>query len=738
MKMKRMFTKKNKPKINSNVIYDQKIPDTVEEPNNAVHHNHTPSHAKKKSRQRKKKKSPLIKAISNGNTINNPRIAEAEIAYQATDGTTVTLKRGTDIGSHHPAVAITRSYKEEQRIPGSESSSRTASSASSSSSSQAWSARRPWSLVESQRGQSLSDLTKADDSDCIDCVDVSNEHSMTAPTICTLPRGASLEDQGFEKSGRSRIFTLDFSFFKRFKRPASSHSAAALASKRLSGPQVVPPSYVGPFDQFSVRSIKKGRLSKRQKEQIVVESISESGRKFEAGGKRPLTGVDSVSLDTVQENVTEEKGFLGSQKKNPSSSGSWSSRTSIGTVVSVSDAVIAQNRSCQSSPEHSETLSLKRQNKVFESNRRRTDTTTSCEKCQKLRTGLNQSACNCGSKAEFQLSLKRTNGSKTRSQNELNAGLALPSLLGGGIAQSLVNLKESSNKPSAAINLGGSIHNINSKSHDYLSSGLCEKPVTRRRFSAKDSVLHSSSRKSISLSSSPQIGIPIVEVSGIQTDNHKSPVKTRLAESGANASSNHEKIQSAHSSSNVAVDSPIKQLIGYPGVVMRRRDRRKSAKGSSASNSTNFKLMTRDERAKQVLSLNVEDLPTYEKMRGDSKWRMSTESQEQRDRSSTETAAVDEWYHNACLSRQTAAHCTSADNVSSMKIFRDGQTMDDINSMDDDEFLNFYLATLTSLPQAVHGLNRDSPSQVRLKMIIDNLKAVQVTSIMHFWEKIFI
>lgn len=147
---------------------------------------------------------------------------------------------------------------------------------------------------------------------------------------------------------------------------------------------------------------------------------------------------------------------------------------------------------------------------------------------------------------------------------------------------------------------------------------------------------------------------------------------------------------------NPTVDSPIKRAIAYPAdVILRRRQKKRLGKSSSTD------LLTGDRRAKQVLSLNMEDLPTYGEMREDElRWRSASmmHSSATRNRTATDSVAssiVDQVRFRAALMYQRyASHSTSVDDISDMhKMLSKHKSWKDFYNLDDDEFLDMYLST---------------------------------------------
>ena len=703
MKMKRMFGKK-KTKAKNPAIYDSKNMATIDEsaadqeiPNNAN------SHSKKKQRNRKKHKS---KQKNRQKIVEHQSLNSPTVAYQEHGGTKVTIRQRPGLindqivlNDPKPTCKI-----EERRIPGSESSSRTASSASSAS--QSLSTRRPWSLVESAHGQSLSDLTDEVEF-AREFNNSSNDHyNLTAPTICTMPRGSSLGEE-FGKNNHSRTFTLDFSFFRRFKR--SSLSNGVPNNKRLSASQMILSQSTKERESFSIKNITKNRKSKKQNIEDIgkLSSSQPCLNSLESGGRRSLVSC-SESLHPLQESVLEDTPSpLHSPKKTDWSSSETSSRASINTVIGAVDRHVKKQR--HSTPKHyvgSNATQPDVPDGIISENRR-------CKKCQKLQTGYRRSVCYCvsiGSTDEqsFVLSKECT----AQSETELNHPTSLRTSVTCHTTDSIVNFDQSKSFKS-----GGSMKNVRGSVETANSIDLDDEVLEDNGLQFQ--VL--SPKNSAPYASSPQVNIS--EVANVPKKRTKaSSVKIRFAEENAmfREFPQARPLQVVQSSTNIscAIESSLKTAIAYPEVVMRRRKQNRSLKNTSDSlvvkSSSSSGLLSREDRTKQVLSLNVEDLPTYEKMRDGEKWGAFSSRKEQ-DRSSTEATTYGNWSRNELMARQCALHYTSAGDLSNVRCMT-GHSIEDISNMDDDEFLNFYLSASPSNTSTSRDANR---MQQQVKYFVD-------------------
>ena len=668
MKMKRMFSKKKKAANRNNVIYDQKSMDPVDESgiiqDPPKSQTNPKSNGRKKQRQRKKKKD---QAKTN-----------SSIEYQVTKQTGINPER--DSGFLEDRIVPGNRGNEEKRILGSESSSRTASSASSSStSSRPWSGR-PWSLIESQRGQSLSDLTKTDSSDISFDMNRSGDgHNLTASTICTLPRGACLEEEKFSKSMHSRTFTLDFNFFRRFKR--SSASTSSSNHKRLSTSQLYLSQVSDERRTFSIRNFRKGRKSKKCRDDFVHDASSRNNDSFPL----PTTTTNKLDrqariLNSVQENELE--GVLCS--KAPSSETS-SSKASVNTVVSVSDAQTTANASVRSPVNKDISYSSNMENRQsftgFPSENK--ESIVKCT-CQNDRTASRRSVCCC-------CMLSSNFHAESSVQSPLDSSRTSFPPAKTGISNSLTNF---SNSMSLAFDgmksHGGSMKNIYYGNHFPPVNRSSEYPP--RQSASNFCVL--SPKESLVYASTPHVNFSNVDVVDSEEKRPKASSVKQNPSSGKRKSQPTLaalSIFNLQSKSNDDNEATRNQTI-YPGVVLRRHQNRVQGKSiRSPLHSSSSSSLSRHDREMQVMSLNVEDLPTYEMMRNGPRWRRSATAAKERGHSLAK-ASCDE------LSRENLfkQHSTSIDDLRELNFLPDNFTIDQLKEMDDDEYLNFTLAFLAA------------------------------------------
>ena len=690
--MKRMFSKKKK--TNNSAVFASEVMTTIEEvaADDDLQKN-SKINSKKKSRQRKKRRGKNHKGSNNVKECENLSSATSTtIAYQDCDGTKVTIQ-GSGFRTDQIAQdnALKRDHRtEEKRIPGSESSSRTASSASSSS--QANSGRRPWSLISSSRGQSLTDLTD-DVAFAREFRNASPEHqNMTAPTICTLPRGVELDDYG--KRNRNRMFTLDFSFFRRFKR--SSMSSETSRTKRLSASQLILPQVPKDRESFSIKSVKKNRKSKKQKtEESPTQNTATypHGDSHDCSKRKPLLS-RSDSLLPVQENVLEDATHSDSPRiVEPSYSETSSGRASVTTITGASDVRLQHSQSYQIDDVGASSLISHN----VQSRRASSGTASKCEECRKFQTSSRRSFCDCAFKGTNKSLL---HARTMQSQTELST-TRVSNVAGAGVAYGFVDFDQAkTSTPKSKI--GGSMKNLDSGCNNHLSSTL--KTTPRSESTVENSrFLVASSKGSAPYASSPHVNLSKMEAVNIPIARPKaSSVKIRFAEEKSTLHTFSSTLPDQSNLSNASVDSPIRRAIAMSGVVLRQgHENRCTRKPDSAIvQASNNDLLTREERAKQVMSLNVEDLPTYEMMREEARWKSFARNT---DRNSSELPDRNNWSRDNIFARQCANHCTSAGDLRNLRSIQ-GHSIEDITNMDDDEFLDFYLSALPTIHTSGHDL----------------------------------
>ena len=709
-----MFSKKKKAN-NTATVHDSKVMATIEEAAaDNDFQNNPKSNSKKKSRNRKKRKGKNQKGANSGKGVDQaPFPTVPQIAYRGQDGTRVTIEesryRNDEIA---PNTVLRRNVRaDEKRIPGSESSSRTASSASSSS--QTKSGRRPWSLIDSSRGQSLTDLTNEADfaREFSNIPNLNHHHHMTAPTVCTLPRGIGLEEE-FGKRSRNRTFTLDFSFFRRFKR--SSMLSGSSHDKRLSSSQIHLPQDTKDRESFSIKSMKKSRKSKKQKNDENSPqhpSALPKNDSYDSSNRKSLLS-GSESLLPVRESVLEEALTPTSSpnKVYPScSEASSSSRASVSTVVGATDQI---SQCSQFFQQDVTDLSSSAHNSV--ESRRASAGSGKYEQCEKQRAGARRSVCHCLSNEAETSSIVKARTSL--SQTELSTASQSTSNVNGRLTFSLVDFDEDpclarTSTPKSKI--GGSMKDLNQKSRKTSLKASKTAPECKNA-DKKSRFFVLSPKGSAPYASSPQVNVPKVEVVNIPIERPKaSSVKIKFKEEKLRVQPFSEPLPDLQSfSSNSSADSPVKRAIAYTGVVMRRHQNRsaKEKPDSAIVQSSSNNLMARDERAKHVMSLNVEDLPTYEKMREQARWK--TTSTKEPCRTSTEPSHLENWDLETIFARQCANLCTSAEDLRNLRSVQ-GHSIEDITNMDDDEFLDFYLSSLSS-NNVAQDMKLQQEEQVRI------------------------
>ncbi|CAK8689367.1 unnamed protein product [Clavelina lepadiformis] len=714
MKMKRFFANKHKKKKstdNSETIFDSKLLELSTDTDISgefYEAQSTQKTSKKKQKQQKKK----LKAQKSAEAcvVQNPAALEAGHTFLTANGANVVLRRGSNTLDVRPPAGPGRK-RDEFRIPGSESSSRTASSASSQSlSNQRWSARRPWSLVESLREQSLTEFNESPNNHNCD----NNQHNISAPPdICTLPRGIALNDSSLTlnssgKEQRVRTFTLDFSFFRKLRR----HSGSSDKKSRPESEPFASNSEV----RGSFRLKMKGKKFKNSKS---TSSASVSSRNS-ASSLTPITYCDAECADVDQSatngdcsnydpteaDIPEEQdccdwsSFHGSTEKRSHSSSSSASKD---TVISISDT---PNKFAFAQKETRETSE------------------NQCEVCANSHRGSGESSECCCAETGTILSIVDTDPvvstrqvvrRRSQTTNVSPASSNYSSNVQTVYSASVRDVYRASTEPSAeiepAILYGGSLKCIPRTPPSQLTSRTLPKRIGRNNVVVR---IQDIQKSSAMYASSPQLSSPCrrsLELSNL-TRPRSSTVRFSeyFSEIPTTPEESDQFPASQLKNENAMVDSPIKRAIGYPGVVLRRHQNRRNKKATQLK--TSSAELLRERRAKFAMSLNMEDLPTYGQIQDDDlKWRtlslFSAETSGSRivpKRCSV--AGVDrQQLRTALLYQRCASHCTSVDDISAISFMLGAdQSIEDLNNMDDDEFLDLYLSARDSSSN-----KRDSP-----------------------------
>lgn len=168
--------------------------------------------------------------------------------------------------------------------------------------------------------------------------------------------------------------------------------------------------------------------------------------------------------------------------------------------------------------------------------------------------------------------------------------------------------------------------------------------------------------------------------------------------------------------------SPVLRAIGYPGVVLRRhKHRRKKQRPNSAYC---------DQRTDHVLSLNVEDLPTYSRMRREMNRASSNcypSFEELLPLQDTSTAAATHSvYGNSkkrvhAMQHQGSGTAYSVENLDSLSssCYGSKQSLSDYSQIDDDECLNNYLAHAYANQHTTNGSIRYPVSTIEFFLLLN-------------------
>ena len=670
MKMKRrlFLTKSKKKKQNGadSVVTDLAPQNSGSDIVPSTDENQTKNLSKKKLRFRKHKSK-------------TPKPTENETASVATvlvspNGTDVVLRRNVNVKANRgPELTTGNRRMLEKRIPGSVSSSRTASSASSSSSAR-WSSRRPWSLADSLQAQSLSEFEEL-----VDNSEISDNSTEVKPvrsarplsTVDILPRNASIEEPftNDQPSSHSK-FALDLQFLRRFKRSsysvksdkqeADTETLQGANNERLS------------FRQKKHKHWKKNRRSWHEPSQFYAvyaspESAELPGTKIsDKVVKRSDT--DPSSYNEVKQTIAEDE-CQETQPPAPShielrNSVSLCSNSSASTVVSASEL------SKQSSARRSLTKQISnRSSGGHGSCNEREDGL--CEKCRKRRDGFRRSVCYCyfatpGICAVDDDPAAPQSTTTSLIQDEVD-GFDIPTSPLRLALDDRTDLPASDSgysKLKKTMPLGGSLINLSASTSDKWS----EEESTLTRQSVRNSAfLLQASKYSAVYASSPQLCDESIKVNSKLKKDKKAML----------------------SRDNPTVDSPIKRAIGFPSVVLRRHHRLKKANESNLSKSSSGDLLSREQRAKQVISLNMEDLPTYNMMRD-------------ADEETNRLSEGRELSRTAILYQRYLSHATSFDDFSTIEVL----------SENGDALLSLYAAREQASAAMGHEGDRSSQNQV--------------------------
>ena len=678
MKMKkRLFQSKNKKKkltssTGEPVINDAGI--THELPSSEENHAKITG-AKKKLRFRKNKSK------------NHKTIDHDPCQHTAPNGSNVVLRR-TNKHSNSPFSDYSRGNKSviDRRIPDSVSSSRTASSASTSSSSR-WSSRRPWSLAESLQPQSLSEFEEPGDDD-----ERTNANARPVSGLATVQRNESIEelDSSQQSDGQSKGFPLDIHFFRRLKR--SSYTPKTTPQEQNPSPQ---PFQSLSSERLSLRlsSFKSNKNSKNNRRSWHEPSHNYS---LPSDSEFSLTSSSSSNLHAAaRRSVTDPSGFLGikesiaeeqSQKKSsptnrniPVRPSSFSSANTTFVALdyvskrsSVRDKIVKQDSTCSN---------------VFTTNSQNKE---SCENCRNRKDNdSRRSVCYCYFVPpgvlrvdDDQATLARNPSSITDSPDDFDdsdyptsplhfAVPARPYSVGGS---------DCSKWKKDSMHIGGSLMNLNTGSTATKWADDDESTLTRQSIRTRNAGFRlEASKGSAVYASSPQLCEESVSDKRWWKKSRKMP--TTAGSSGS--------VGSVLSRESAVVDSPIKRAIGFPGVVLRRHRHFKHANESQLAKTASDDLLSKEERAKQVTSLNMEDLPTYTMMR-------DTSLNDKENRSS----GGRELSRTAILYQRLLSHATSVDDLSKV-VLGSGDFLD-----------NLYAADIQANTSSVHEEDRSNQNQV--------------------------
>lgn len=696
MKMRKFFSNRTKKKKSSTSLDSkvQEIPEPLPDQCPEVR-----KKGQQKKRGKKNKYNPSAEEKHSNGSESLTAVNNSRNAVVASNG--VVLRRpsrsvNSDENSHlrSPNKTANATSADDPRLPGSESSSRTASSASSSSYSR-WSARRPWSLVDSFGGQALEEFAESHD---VLLPRNDDHHNVTAPpAMCTLPRGtdpALLQANG---NRRPKTLAMDFSIFRFFRRSNSSRSPDGDAESESS----VSSSTRG---SFRLKDLKGKKNKKRRSE-----------------GEKSSVRSNRSSTSTSSEQDKKEK------KRNRSNSSIVEDEASASTLraYEVCDRIEEEELTPRHQPVHrinSSSVSIQ------DSVSLRSSTLSECSQCHKMRKSVSEDSRRS---SDVQISIVdtdpplppittiiRTRAASSRDRPYSSPCSVVSSSYTSASTYSRANSREiyddSTNSTSDASTIGasaifgGSLCAIDQRA---MRSSVSAQTLPRRldhHHNQKDHQgLRTSALSKAVYSSLPQLFAPAgivgqYEESSVSSNSTKSSVRfSDPDQTQADNSRLRSSVLGDHKSDPSLVDSPIKRAIGYPGVVLRRHHNRRTGKKFNTK-SASADLLTSDRR-KQVMSLNMEDLPTYGEMRGDElRWRSTSLFTKPGSKNSYIPGGELDGrarFREALLYQRYSSHCTSVDDVRGAH-FGARQTFKDIYNLDDDEFLDMYLASSDSVPSS--------------------------------------
>ncbi|XP_018668324.2 uncharacterized protein LOC100175479 [Ciona intestinalis] len=734
MKMKRFFTSKGKKKkSNSDAILDEKILEISDADNSpACNDSYTSNQEQSKNGTKRiaTKKVSKPRSPSVGEIFIDPAELENGHSLISANQSNVVLRRSSrdalGNGKH--------SHRQSQdRIPGSESSSRTASSASSQSftGGRRWSARRPWSLVESFRGQTLSEFAESQPRSY---TPEAPNHLNTSEPAATFTRGLTLEEiQPTAKGGRTRTLTLD-NFFRRFKKSTSSSSGKSPSDTDSSS---------GIFGSgrgsFRLKG-SKGKKSKKKRKGSSSDSSTQIEHSSSASvSDSRLSRVASIPEESyIPPNSTPT--VVANKYVRTQSNGSSASTDTVVSISEVPDTVkhvpFAKPTSDNVfAKEILESACSEYQDEYISSERH--DHCVVTDSPQFTTVGEDISIIETSSSYVY------SNAASSRSQPNINCNVTPSNTLGAPTPvkrNAETDICDESSLTSVSTT-EGSVTFSNSATclaHRTIESiqatEMNTQTLPRRRSHTTTPVqLRKPLDNQIMYASSPQLtGTPHVQRPHLLSTLHPSNF------SNNNESLDRKELKKASGSvsstdgKSPTVDSPIKRAIGYPGVVLRRHQNRRPKKHTVKQSSSSGDFMSVERRAKQVMSLNMEDLPTYGQMKHR---RRSTslftrdgrpETFHQEGLSGVEAGRAR--LRAALLYQRYSSLSTSVDDVNMIKLMLGSQqSLDNLDNMDDDEFLDMYLAspdTLTVGGDAVRSQQQQEPSSKRVKTLRKSVASI--------------
>ena len=523
----------------------------------------------------------------------------------------------------------------EKRIPGSVSSSRTVSSVSSSSSSR-WSSRRPWSLVEWMQASTLTEFAEQTEfSNRMECERVP---ASRPKTVVVLQKSASEKEAAShqETNNYGRQLYIDLGFLRRLKR--SSYSVGIHANESTASS---PTSSVGDERlSFRIKNSKRHKISKKNRSSWHEASLSHSSN----GSLTPSLAMPGSKVDLK----------------------SWRSGSEESGFRSVEDIITEEKACLQGSAPTSAPRS------TTDSSGSRSSVSTVISAAER--------ASKCSS-VIFGHHGKFSNSSPPLADELENSHVAAQFHISPKHSAERKNETGDSRLIKAASKYGGSLMNLSSTCSSKWDADD-ESTLTRHSVHKSNKFRLQSAHSSAIYASSPQLCDESCRYNGKLKEHSKSSIAHRKSP----LVSNHH---------NPVVDSPIKRAIGFPGVVLRRRHLFKQSSGYEVTKSASSDLLSRKKRSKQVMSLNMEDLPTYV-MRED-----SLSGSEAGSRMSTEEYGR-EISRAAILYQRYLSHSTSFDDVA------------DLN-LDEDSFLNFLLSESEAGSTLDRNGNKTNQMQVSIK-----------------------